>query len=154
MKRFRCWQRLGWMVIAGVLLVAPGCKRKSRATSSSGAGGPEGQEVADAPVASALADPSAAAAPLPPPGAELTVAVERRFIPVQPVNAYAPATPGDYQAQLDLYNRVLKKWTINASWTPSTLHEIMASFGTPKPPQPPSGRTLVYDKATVSVRLQ
>ncbi len=84
----------------------------------------------------------------------MTVAVERRFIPAKPVNAYSPAAPGDYQAQLDLYNRVLKKWTVSASWTPSTLQEIMASFGTPKPPQPPAGRALVYDKKTVTVRLQ
>lgn len=91
---------------------------------------------------------------MPPPGAELTVNVERRFIPAQPVNAYSPAVAGDYQAQLDLYNRVLRKWTVSSSWTPSTMQEIMTSFGTPKPPKPPAGRTLVYEKKTVTVSLQ
>jgi hypothetical protein len=84
----------------------------------------------------------------------LTAAVERRFIPAQPVNAYAPAAQGDYQAQLDLYNRVLRKWSAGSGFVPSTLQELMSSYNVPKPPQPPGGRTLVYDKKTMTVSLQ
>ena len=146
MRRFGTLLQLSGWALCWVLLFS-GCKRKSQQAAGS-------PEAAGTPVASAAADPAAVAAPLPPPNAELTVAVERRFIPVQPVNAYSPAGSGDYQAQLNLYNRVLKKWTVTAGWTPSTLQEIMASFGTPKPPQPPGGRTLVYDKKTITVSLQ
>ena len=75
-------------------------------------------------------------------------------MPAQPVNAYSPAAAGDYNAQLELYNRVLKKWTVTSGWVPPTLKDIMASYGPPKPPQPPAGRTLVYDKQKVAVSLQ
>lgn len=107
-----------------------------------------------APKAGKALDPVAAAAPLPPPDAEITVAVERRFLPAEPMNAYVPAQPGDYQAQLNLYNRVLRKRAADLGNTPDTLQELLASSGLPKPPQPPKGRTLVYDRRTVTVSLQ
>ena len=151
MIRFRTLLGGVWIVVFGVL-VSQGCKRSARSGSAQGATAAP-VKPGESP-ASAAADPAAVAAPLPPPGAQLTVADERRFIPAQIVNAYSPAAPGDYNAQLELHNRVLKKWTVNAGFTPSSLRDIMASFGPPKPPQPPAGRTLVYDPKTVRVSLQ
>lgn len=75
-------------------------------------------------------------------------------MPAQSMNAYAPAQPGDYQAQLNLYNRVLRKRVQDLGNTPETFQELMASSGYPKPPQPPSGRRLLYEKKTVTVSLQ
>jgi hypothetical protein len=67
---------------------------------------------------------------------------------------YAPVYPGDYQTQLDAYNRVLRKWLHDSSNAPKNLQQIMGTFNSPKPPQPPAGRQLVYDPATKLVRLQ
>lgn len=138
------------------LLVLAGCRKRSHAGPSAPSGAAEaGQTTVTANlVAAPLADPSAAATPLPPPNAEITVAVERRFLPAEPMNAYSPAQPGDYQAQLNLYNRVLLKRTGDLGYTPDTMQELMASSGLPKPPQPPAGRTLVYDRKAATVRLQ
>lgn len=71
----------------------------------------------------------------------------------QPANMYAPALPGDYQAQLNEYNKALRKWAEDTD-TPRTFAELMANISSPKPPQPPPGRSLVYDPRTVTVRLQ
>lgn len=147
------------LVALCISVACVGCRRRARPDAnaggeSSGASGTEAAATAAAPVASAPADPAAFAAPLPPPNAELTVEVERRFLPAEPMNAYAPAAPGDYQAQLNLYNRVLRQWTVNAGNVPNTMQELMATYNSPKPPQPPAGRTLVYDRKTISVRLQ
>lgn len=147
---------LGLVLAAVLLLGVSACRKKPKTESTAGAdGGQAGQTAAGAaPVTSKLADPKAAAAPLPPPDAELTVAVERRFMPAQAMNAYAPAQLGDYQAQLNLYNRVLRKRVQDLGNTPDTMQELMSSSGYPKPPQPPAGRQLVYDKKTVTVSLQ
>ena len=75
-------------------------------------------------------------------------------MPAQAMNAYAPAQPGDYQAQLNLYNRVLRKRVQDLGNTPDTMQELMSSSGYPKPPQPPGGRALSYDKKTITVSLQ
>jgi hypothetical protein len=69
------------------------------------------------------------------------------------MNMYSPAGPGDYQSQLDAYNRVLKKWSQGAD-IPVSFDALMSTYNSPKPPQPPAGRRLVYDRKTVSVRLQ
>ena len=76
-----------------------------------------------------------------------------RFIPPEPMNMYSPARPGDYQAQLNDYNRILRKWSEGAD-VPQTFHDLMATYNSPKPPQPPAGRTLAYDRRTVSVSLR
>lgn len=141
------------IALAGILVLA-GCRKRSNADASASAEGAQPASETAAPVVAPLADPAAAAAPLPPPNAEITVAVERRFLPAQPMNAYSPAQPGDYQAQLNLYNRVLRKRAAGLGNTPDTMQELMASSGLPKPPQPPAGRTLVYDRKTVTVSLQ
>lgn len=142
------------IALAG-LLAGSACTRKPNPGTAAGDGAQAFRPgELPAPVVSQAADPAAAAAPLPPPDAEITVAVERRFIPAQTMNAYAPAQPGDYQAQLNLYNRVLRKWTAAMGFTPATMQELMASSGPPKPPQPPKGRTLVYDPRTVTVSSQ
>lgn len=143
------------IALAGLLVFA-GCRKRSQASSSAPSEASEaGQSAANANLPSApLADSAAAATPLPPPNAEITVAVERRFLPAEPMNAYSPAQPGDYQAQLNLYNRVLLKRTGDLGYTPDTMQELMASSGLPKPPQPPAGRTLIYDRKTTQVRLQ
>ena len=138
------------------LLSFAACRKKPKDGSvalADGASAAQGTERT-APVASKLADPAAAAAPLPPPGAEITVMVERRFLPAQQMNAYSPAQPGDYQAQLNLYNRVLRKRAQDLGYTPDSMQQLMASSGMPKPPQPPTGRALAYDKKTVTVSLQ
>ena len=66
---------------------------------------------------------------------------------------YSPAGPGDYQAQLNAYNLVLRKWAAGAD-IPQRFHDLMATYNSPKPPQPPVGRKLVYDRRTVTVSLQ
>lgn len=144
----------GLLIAFAGLLACTACRKKPK-TGTPADGGVQAVQPGElpAPVASKAADPSAAA-PLPPPDAEITVAVERRFIPAKTMNAYSPAQAGDYQAQLNLYNRVLRKWTAAMGFTPATMKELMGSSGTPKPPQPPSGRTLVYDQKTVTVSLQ
>jgi len=76
-----------------------------------------------------------------------------RFAAPQPQNMYSPARPGDYQAQLDAYNRVLRVWSQGAD-IPQSLENLMSTYNSPKPPQPPAGRRLVYDPKTVTVRLQ
>lgn len=147
---------LGLTLAAAVVLGASGCRKRSRAAGNGAAETVQAGQTSDgaAPATSALADPQAAAAPLPLPNAEITVAVERRFMPAQAMNAYAPAQPGDYQAQLALYNRVLRKRVQDLGNTPDSFQELMSSSGYPKPPQPPAGRNLVYDKRTVTVTLQ
>lgn len=140
------------IVLAGLLAVS-GCRKKAAVDSAGPVAGGE------TPVGEPARVPppkrgSPAAAPLPPTDAEITVAVESRFRTEQRSNAYSPAQPDNYQAQLDLYNRVLRKWTADQGYTPDTMKALMASYGTPKPPQPPAGRTLVYDPKTVTVSLQ
>ena len=147
---------LGVALAVIVLLGVTACRKKSKLEAAAPAEGGQAGQSGDgaAPVTSKLADPKAAATPLPPPDAELTVAVERRFMPAQAMNAYAPAQPGDYQAQLNLYNRVLRKRVQDLGNTPDTMQELMSSSGYPKPPQPPAGRALAYDKKTVTVSLR
>lgn len=137
-------------------LGASACRKRTKAAGTGGAEAVSADQSGSgaSPVASPLADPQAAATPLPPPNSEITVAVERRFMPAQAMNAYAPAQPGDYQAQLALYNRVLRKRVQDLGNTPDSFQELMSSSGYPKPPQPPAGRNLVYDKRTVTVTLQ
>lgn len=143
------------ITLAGLLVLA-GCRKRSQASSSVPSGVAEADQTTAAAnlEAAPLADPAAAATPLPPPNAEITVAVERRFLPAEPMNAYSPAQRGDYQAQLNLYNRVLLKRVADLGYTPETMQELMASSGLPKPPQPPAGRKLVYDRKTIAVSLQ
>lgn len=146
------------LVVAMVVMVgATACRRKPRGNSST-TGSAENSTAPTtgdgALVTSNLSDPSAAAAPLPPPDAQITVAVERRFLPAQEMNAYSPAQPGDYQAQLNLYNRVLRKRVQDLGNTPDTFEQLMASSGYPKPPQPPAGRKLNFDRRTVTVSVQ
>jgi hypothetical protein len=94
------------------------------------------------------------AAPPPPPDEPLATSEEiAKFNPPEPMNAYAKRGPGDYQAQLDLYNKVLRTWASRAD-TPATFKDLMATYNSPKPPEPPAGRRLVYDRKTISVRLE
>lgn len=141
------------ITLAGFLVLAS-CRKRSNADARASAEGAPPAQASETAVAAPLADPAAGAAPLPPPNAEITVAVERRFLPAQAMNAYSPAQPGDYQAQLNLYNRVLRKRAAGLGNTPDTMQELMASSGMPKPPQPPTGRKLIYDRKTVTVSLQ
>lgn len=140
--------------LASLVAVSACRKRSAVETGGGGESAPQTAGTASAPAAGKAIDPAAVAAPLPPPDAEITASVERRFRPKELSNAYAPAGPGDYQAQLNLYNRVLRKWVADQGYLPNTMQELMASSGTPKPPQPPAGRTLVFDRRTVSVVLQ
>ena len=90
----------------------------------------------------------------PPPSATpLPIDEAHRFIAPEPMNMYSPAGPGDYQAQLNAYNLVLRKWAAGAD-IPQRFHDLMATYNSPKPPQPPVGRKLVYDRRTVTVSLQ
>ncbi|MEQ2005753.1 MAG: hypothetical protein ABMA26_03055 [Limisphaerales bacterium] len=142
-----------FLVLAG-FLVFSGCRRKSGAGPADTAGPVEPTTPAPEAAAPATAPAAGATAALPPPDAEVTPAVESRFRSNDPKQPYAPPLSGSYQAQLDLYNRVLRKWAQDQGYTPDTMQAITASYGTPKPPQPPAGRTLVYDRKTVTVSLQ
>jgi hypothetical protein len=91
-----------------------------------------------------------------PPPADMPIATSEeiaQFNPMQPMNAYAKRGPGDYQAQLDLYNKVLRTWASRAD-RPPTFKDLMATYNSPKPPEPPPGRKLVYDPKTITVRLE
>lgn len=88
------------------------------------------------------------------PDGQVTVEMESRFRPAKVTDSYVLAPPGDYLAHLNTYNRVLRNWCANSGNTPDTLDELLRSYGAPKPPQPPSGRRLVYDRRTISVMLQ
>lgn len=135
--------------IACVCVMAGSACRK-RGTSSAPAPGPAAPPAADGSVAAN----TFAAPPPPPPDAPQPVNESVQFYPPQPVNMYAPARPGDYQAQLDTYNRVLRKWTQSQSIVPNDLTHLMGIYNSPKPPQPPAGRRLVFDRKTVTVSLQ
>lgn len=151
------------------LLAAGGCKKA-----------PEPEAAAPAPKAAAVSVDGAGDAPPPPAasveatpaeaGATTAAAGEAsatlgqdepqatqeevaKFNPKEPMNAYAPRQPGDYQAQLDMYNRVLRTWARNAD-RPATFKDLMATYNSPKPPEPPAGRKLVYDARTLTVRLE
>lgn len=137
------------------LLAFSGCRKKAGNNPASVSKGDENVpsapvEVPTKPAKPGKFDPG----PLPPPDAELTPAMESRFRSNDPKQPFAPPQSGDIQAQLDLYNRVLRKWTVAQGYTPDTLKDLQASYGTPKPPKPPAGRTLVYDRKTVTVSLQ
>lgn len=106
------------------------------ATSAAGAGAPR------------FATPPPLPANAPPPVMESV-----QFYPPEPVNMYAPVRPGAYQAQLDAYNRVLRKWT-QENMTPRDLNHLMSIYNGPKPPQPPAGRRLFFDPKTITVSLQ
>ena len=137
------------------LLVISGCRKRSVANSTPAS--PDANIAASSPaeVPTTVAKPGKFdPGPLPPPNAELTPAMESRFRSNDPKQPFAPPQSGDIQAQLDLYNRVLRKWTVAQGYTPDTLKDLQASYGTPKPPKPPAGRTLVYDRKTVTVSLQ
>lgn len=99
------------------------------------------------------AKPFASPPPLPP-NAPPPVNESVQFYPPEPVNMYAPARPGDYQAQLDTYNRVLRRWTQSQSIVPNDVRHLMGIYNSPKPPQPPAGRQLVFDRKTITVSLQ
>lgn len=145
--------RLSLITLLAAVILVSGCRRRSRVEATP----PSGGELAAASPAETTPGMTHAVAAPPttlPPSGEITPAVESRFRPNDYKQPYAPAAPGDYQTQLDLYNRVLRNW-VNASGNiPNTMDEITKSYGTPKPPQPPPNRRLVYDPKTITVRLQ
>lgn len=149
MRPLNCSLVLG---LAGLLMLA-GCRKRADRTSAIGGAEP----VAAAPdgSAEAAAGGKAYAAPPPLPANASPPALEpARFNAPQPMNMYAPRYAGDYQTQLDAYNRVLRRWIVDSSNAPRNLQEIMGTFNSPKPPQPPAGRRLVYDPKTMTVSLQ
>lgn len=138
------------LLLLVVLSPFTGCRKRGNAQAAAGAGsaadpaaveiGPTGEPVfAPAPPPKTSAPPEKEAA---------------RFNAPQPMNMYAPVYPGDYQSQLDAYNRVLRKWLEDSSAAPRHIQDIMGTFNSPKPPQPPAGRRLVYDPKTKLVTLQ
>jgi hypothetical protein len=146
MKKF-----IGFGLALGlVVLMSGGCRKRGTASGRGGAeAAPSGTD------ASGEATATSFAAPLPPaPSAPPPVHESAQFYPTEPVNMYAAARPGDYQTQLDAYNRVLRKWTENNSLVPNDFNHLMAIYNGPKPPQPPAGRRLMFDRKTVTVRLQ
>lgn len=142
----------GLLLVTASLLTLTACRKRSGQTPSDyGAGSAPAVPTAGGEVA---AGEKTYAAPPPPASATPPVNEAARFNTLQPMNMYAPRYPGDYQAQLDAYNRVLRKWLVDSSSAPRNLQEIMGTFNSPKPPQPPAGRLLVYDPATKTLRLQ
>ncbi len=141
------------LLVLCLLVASPGCRKRGASQSAApeaAAPAPGGTQAAGAPAA-----PKAFANPPPlPPNAPPPVAESVQFYPPEPVNMYSVARPGDYQAQLDAYNRVLRKWTQGASIVPNDLNHLMGIYNSPKPPQPPAGRRLVYDKKSITVSLQ
>ena len=142
-------KRLALLIGIACLSVAVGvaCRKRGSATAP-------GSETT-APAVDGTPAPKAFASPPPlPPNAPPPVNESVQFYPPEPVNMYAPARPGDYQAQLDTYNRVLRKWTQSQSIVPNDLTHLMGIYNSPKPPQPPAGRRLGFDRKTVTVSLQ
>ena len=141
--------RTGYILLITCVFVCGCRKRKADPNTAADAGG---TQAAPSRAASATAEPAYAAAPAPtaPPPENETM----RFNAPQPMGMYAPVYPGDYQVQLDAYNRVLRRWLVDSSSAPRNLQEIMGTFNSPKPPQPPAGRRLVYDPKTKTVSLQ
>ena len=136
------------VVVAG-LLIFTACRKRSRQAAADPTAAAQTTE-GEAPVGE-----KSYAAPPPPPATATPPAIEAaRFNTPEPMNMYAPRYAGDYQAQLDAYNRVLRKWLVDSSNAPRNLQEIMGTFNSPKPPQPPAGRQLVYDPPTKTVRLR
>ncbi len=142
------------LLVAG-LIMGGGCrKRKPQAPPE---GGQPATEAADssAGAGSATAEGvvSARQTFTAPPAGYVPPSPALRWSGPQPANMYAPALPGDYQAQLNEYNKALRRWAEDTD-TPRTFEELMANISSPKPPQPPPGRSLVYDQKTVTVRLR
>ncbi|MEN9576135.1 MAG: hypothetical protein RL514_3990 [Verrucomicrobiota bacterium] len=141
--------------LALLLGIACVCLTASVACRKRGAASAPGPDATGASSADGNPAPKTFASPPPlPPNAPPPVSESVQFYPPQPVNMYAPARPGDYQAQLDIYNRVLRKWTQSQSIVPNDLNHLMGIYNSPKPPQPPAGRRLVLDRKTVTVSLQ
>ena len=138
------------ILILVVAASATACRKRKNSDSSTAT---VGGSAAVAPVDGAAGGTPAYATP-PPVTSAPPVSEAARFNAPQPTGMYAPAYSGDYQAQLDAYNRVLRKWMEDSSNAPRTLQEIMNTFNSPKPPTPPAGRQLIYDPATKRVRLQ
>ena len=136
------------ILVTASLLAFTGCRKRASPTPT--ASPAEAAAAPDAP-----AGEKTYAAPPPPPATATPPAIEAaRFNTPQPMNMYAQRYAGDYQTQLDAYNRVLRKWLVDSSNAPRNLQEIMGTFNSPKPPQPPAGRQLVYDPVIKTVRLQ
>lgn len=139
-----------FLTLLVVVVATTGCRRRRSADST-----PTAAEAAAAADGTGGSSVKTFAAPPPLPATAQPPAQESaQFYPPEPVNMYAPARPGDYQTQLDTYNRVFRKWTESASIVPNDLNHLMAIYNSPKPPQPPPGRQLVLDRKTVTVRLQ
>lgn len=138
------------LAVASTMLFAACRKRAGRTPSATEAGASASEQPGSTEVAAG--EKSYAASP--PPSAQPPASEVARFNAPQPMNMYAPRYTGDYQAQLDAYNRVLRKWMVDSSNAPRNLQEIMGTFNSPKPPQPPAGRQLIYDPSTKTVRQQ
>lgn len=139
-----------FLVGALLLCVPVGCRKRGAAKpSGTGTDATSAVSTADGAGGQSFASPPPQPASAPPPVNEAV-----QFYPPEPVNMYASARPGDYQTQLDAYNRVFRKWTQSASIVPNDLTHLMGIYNSPKPPQPPPGRRLVLDRKTVTVSLQ
>lgn len=144
-----------FLVVVLVLCAVPGCrKRKMSSQSGDGPDAPAPTTSGEATPGSGVPAKAFASPPPWPANAPAPVNENVQFYPPEPVNMYAPVRPGDYQAQLDTYNRVLRRWTETASIVPNDLNHLMGIYNSPKPPQPPAGRRLVFDRKTITVRLQ
>jgi hypothetical protein len=141
----------GFVLVLVSLLTLTACRRRAGKTPSGSEPSTPGQPGA----AETAAGEKTYAAPPPPPATATPPESETaRFNTPEPMNMYATRYAGDYQTQLDAYNRVLRKWQVDSSNAPRNLQEIMGTFNSPKPPQPPAGRQLVYDPPTKTVRLR
>jgi hypothetical protein len=145
--------RLSILALVTVVVVAAGCRKRSQGGATVATGS---EAAATTPAEAPTAKAGASAPPLTPltPGGEITPAVESRFRSNDPKQPFAPPLAGDYQTQLDTYNRVLRKWVQDQGHAPATLQDLQASYGAPKPPKPPVGKTLVYDRATLTLSLR
>jgi hypothetical protein len=130
------------------LLALGGCRKRANSTSSEQSSGASTADSSGQSGEQTYRAPPPVPVNAPPPPNEVA-----RFNPPEPMNMYSPAMPGDYQSQLDTYNRVLRRWLSDSSNAPRNLQEIMGTFNSPKPPQPPAGRRLVYDPKSRTVSL-
>ena len=125
-------KKMKTLVLATLLVAAIGCGKSEKAADTKSAAPVDAEALADTP-GSAAATAPAGTSPAAPASAPVVIANEET---------------------LAAYNKALRAWINSSSYLPMNAKELATLRDGPRPPQPPPGRVLVFDRTTMSVHLE
>ena len=122
------------LVLATLLVAAIGCGKSEKAADTKPATPADADALADTPGSAAATAPApAGTSPAAPASVPVVIANEET---------------------LAAYNKALRAWINSSSYLPMNAKELATLRDGPRPPQPPPGRVLVFDRTTMSVHLE